>query len=57
MRNPESDGGRTYFIWKAMLDTYDETWYSYPLWIAAAIEVQLGVVRSFFNPEIEFDID
>ena len=37
---------RTYFIWKALIDTYDETWYSYPLWICAAIEIDLAVVST-----------
>lgn len=37
---------RTYYIWKALVDTYDETWYSYPLWICAAIEIDLAVVCS-----------
>lgn len=36
---------RTYFIWKSLMGSYDETWYSYPLWIAAAVEIDLAVVR------------
>jgi hypothetical protein len=35
---------RTYFIWKSLLQSYDETWFAYPLWIAAAVEIDLGVV-------------
>lgn len=35
---------RTYYIWKGLMDTYDETWYAYPLWIAAAVEIDVGVV-------------
>ena len=35
---------RTYFIWKSLLDSYDETWYAYPLWIAATIEIDLAVI-------------
>jgi hypothetical protein len=35
---------RTYFIWKSLIDTYDETWYTYPLWICAAIEIDIAVV-------------
>ena len=37
---------RTYFIWKRLIDTYDETWYTYPLWICAAIEIDIAVVSS-----------
>lgn len=35
---------RTYFIWKSLMDSWDETWYTYPLWIAAAVEIDLAVV-------------
>jgi hypothetical protein len=36
---------RTYFIYRALFGKeYDNTWYSYPLWIAAAVEIDLGVV-------------
>jgi hypothetical protein len=35
---------RTYFIWKSLIDTYDETWYTYPLWICAALEIDIAVV-------------
>ncbi|RMY26120.1 hypothetical protein D0867_00258 [Hortaea werneckii] len=35
---------RTYYIWKGLMDTYDETWYAYPLWIAAAVEIDVGVI-------------
>lgn len=38
---------RTYFIWKSLIATWDETWYSYPLWIAAAVEIDLAVVREY----------
>ncbi|KAF2665236.1 hypothetical protein BT63DRAFT_87991 [Microthyrium microscopicum] len=41
---------RTYFIWKALIGTYDETWYSYPLWISAAVEVELGVITASIPP-------
>lgn len=40
---------RTYFGWKALIATYDETWYSYPLWICAAVEVYLAVVSFRYN--------
>lgn len=39
-------GIRIYFVWQAMFSSYDETWYCYPLWIAAVIELHLGLVRS-----------
>jgi hypothetical protein len=35
---------RTYFIWKSLIATYDETWFTYPLWICAAIEIDIAVV-------------
>lgn len=35
---------RTYFIWKSLIDTYDETWFTYPLWIYAALELDIAVV-------------
>ncbi|SMY24383.1 unnamed protein product [Zymoseptoria tritici ST99CH_1A5] len=35
---------RTYFIWKSLIDSWDTTWYSYPLWIAAAIEIDVAVI-------------
>ncbi|KAF2765627.1 hypothetical protein EJ03DRAFT_377627 [Teratosphaeria nubilosa] len=35
---------RTYYIWKGLIDSYDETWYSWPLWIASSVEVDIGVI-------------
>lgn len=35
---------RTYFVYQGLVATYDETWYTYPLWICAAIEIHLAVV-------------
>ncbi|KAK5111136.1 hypothetical protein LTR62_005335 [Meristemomyces frigidus] len=35
---------RTYFIWKSLVQQYDETWWAYPLWIAAAVEIDLAVI-------------
>lgn len=35
---------RTYFTWKSLLESWDETWFAYPLWIAAAVEIDLGMV-------------
>jgi hypothetical protein len=37
---------RTVFIWEALIGTYDESWHTYPLWICAAIEIDLAVVGS-----------
>ncbi|GME64378.1 hypothetical protein GTA08_BOTSDO12914 [Neofusicoccum parvum] len=35
---------RTYYIWKGLIVSYDETWFTFPLWIAAAVEINLGVI-------------
>lgn len=35
---------RTVFIWQALIGTYDESWHTYPLWICAAVEIDLAVV-------------
>ena len=35
---------RTYYIWLAQVHTQDETWYSYPLFVAASVEVDVGIV-------------
>jgi hypothetical protein len=35
---------RTWYIYRSLFGEYDQTWYAYPLWIAAAIEIDLGVV-------------
>lgn len=37
---------RTWYIYKSLIAEYDLTWYAFPLWIAAAIEIDLGVVSS-----------
>lgn len=37
---------RTYYIYRSLVTEYDNTWYAYPLWIAAAIEIDMGVVSS-----------
>lgn len=36
---------RTWYIYKSLILESDQTWYAYPLWIAAAIEIDVGVVR------------
>lgn len=38
---------RTYFLYQGLIATYDETWYTYPLWICAAIEIHLAVVSLY----------
>ena len=45
---------RTYYIWKGLVATYDETWYAFPLWIMAAVEVDLSIVSGLvvFSPEV-----
>ncbi|KAI4674809.1 uncharacterized protein J4E84_010415 [Alternaria hordeiaustralica] len=36
---------RTWFIYRSLFNNeYDQTWYAYPLWIAAAVEIDLGVI-------------
>jgi hypothetical protein len=35
---------RAYYTWKALIGSYDETWYSVPLWVAATVELQVAVV-------------
>ncbi|KAF2656699.1 hypothetical protein K491DRAFT_691741 [Lophiostoma macrostomum CBS 122681] len=35
---------RTWFIYQSLVVEYDLTWYSFPLWIAAAVEIDLGVI-------------
>lgn len=35
---------RTFYIWKSLVASWDESWYAYPLWIAAAVEIDLAVV-------------
>ena len=36
---------RTYYTWTSFKHTYDVTWASYPVWFAAAVEINLGMVR------------
>ncbi|KAK4979514.1 hypothetical protein LTR28_004249 [Elasticomyces elasticus] len=35
---------RTYSIWWSLIKSWDETWFAYPLWIAAAVEIDLAVI-------------
>lgn len=36
---------RSYFIWKSLISSWDETWYAYYLWISASVEIYIAVVR------------
>ena len=38
---------RTFYIYKSLVLSYDQTWEAYPLWIAAAVEIDVGVVFIF----------
>ncbi|PSN59014.1 hypothetical protein BS50DRAFT_449075, partial [Corynespora cassiicola Philippines] len=35
---------RTWYIYVSLIREWDQTWFAYPLWICAAIEIHLGVV-------------
>ena len=37
---------RTYFVWLSLIGSWDETWYSYQLWISACVEIDLAVVSA-----------
>ncbi|KAK5171718.1 uncharacterized protein LTR77_003354 [Saxophila tyrrhenica] len=37
---------RTYFTWKSLMDSWDETWHAYSLWICAAVELDIGLICS-----------
>lgn len=36
---------RTVYVWKSMVAGYDTTWLGWPVLIAAAVEISLGLVR------------
>lgn len=44
---------RTVFIWQALVETYDESWATYPLWICAAVEIDLAVVCYYLTSWIQ----
>lgn len=44
---------RTVFIWQALVTTYDESWHTYPLWICAAVEIDLAVVCCFHTSAVK----
>lgn len=35
---------RIYFTWYSLMASYDESWRAYPLWIATAVEIHLGLI-------------
>lgn len=37
---------RTYYSWKALMGPYTEGWDTSPLWLAATIEIDLGIVSN-----------
>lgn len=37
-------GLRTFYIWKSLVGSWDETWYAYPLFIAATLEIDLAII-------------
>lgn len=39
---------RTYYFYRLMNSNHDITWDSYPVWVATAIELYVGIVRK--NP-------
>lgn len=43
---------RTYYLWYDLVDSYDITWLSFPLWISATVEIYLGLVSKFNNHHI-----
>lgn len=40
---------RTYYIWKALIGSWDMTWWVYALWICSIVELNVAVVS--LNPE------
>ncbi|PSN60475.1 hypothetical protein BS50DRAFT_446649, partial [Corynespora cassiicola Philippines] len=41
---------RCYYSYQSLIAEYDVTWYGYPLWIATAIEVHLGIICASVPP-------
>lgn len=35
---------RNVFVYKSLVQTYDQTWYAHPVWVSAALEIDLGVI-------------
>ena len=36
---------KTYFVVTSLVRSYDATWTGWPLWIASAVEIKVGIVR------------
>lgn len=41
---------RTYYFYRATINYHDITWDAYPVWLAAGIELYLGIVRIYPTP-------
>ncbi|PSN58951.1 hypothetical protein BS50DRAFT_444984, partial [Corynespora cassiicola Philippines] len=41
---------RCYYSYKSLIAEYDVTWYAYPLWIASAVEIHLGIICASAPP-------
>lgn len=35
---------RTYYMWR-VTQVWDQVWHSYPVWVSAAVELYIGIVR------------
>jgi hypothetical protein len=35
---------RAYYTWRSLINSYDETWECYGMWLSGAVEIDLGVV-------------
>lgn len=47
---------RTAYVYKSMLDSYDSTWYGWPILLSAAIEINLGLVCYRFSPQSQLKL-
>lgn len=41
---------RTYFVWRSMFASWDQTWEGYFMWISAAVELDIAVVSVRYGP-------
>lgn len=41
---------RTVYVWKSQIASYDQTWQGWPILVAAAVEISLGLVCGRFLP-------
>ena len=41
---------KLYYIWLTLIGTYDQTWWTSPLWICVKVELDVGIVSSSFVP-------